>query len=283
MVARGYTATLIRQGMTSIPGKHFARNLVTRRALVYQMMRRDFQQRFVGSAAGWLWGIVHPGVMLLTWTYVFQVCLGMTLPKEELTQNYPIFLICGFLPWLLFQETVQRSSMSLIENSNLITKTVFPSEVIPISIFLSSMLHHLLALGITIVAIAIWLHQISPMLLLLPLYMVLIGMFAVGIGWVVAGLQVYIRDTAQVVTVVLNLWYWLTPIMIAESKVPQRFRFLVAMNPMSYVVHAYRARLLSTQWPSLAEFAVIFAYAAAALVIGGLFFRQLKRGFADVL
>src|SRR3979490_684029 len=116
--------------MARIPGKHFLRNLIDGRTLLFQLVRRDFEQRFVGSAAGWLWGLIHPLVLLASWTFVFQVCLHTTLPGNVVFQYYSFFLLCGFLPWLLFQETAVRSASSLLENSNLTTKTVFPAEIV---------------------------------------------------------------------------------------------------------------------------------------------------------
>ena len=269
--------------MNKIPGRHFLRNLVERRALVYQLVRRDFQQRYVGSAVGWVWGAVHPLVLLLCYMFVFQVCLRVPVPPGALTSNYTMYLFCGFLPWLLFSDTVVRSAGSLIENSNLITKTVFPAEVVPLSIFLSSLIHHLIALVVVLAASAIVLKSISPMFLLLPLYMLFIGFLGVGIGWIASSLHVYLRDTAQVLSVVMTLWFWFTPIMIYEESIPQRFRPLVDLNPMTWVVRAYRARLLTTNWPSLREVAALAAYSMTVFVLGGLFFRVLKRGFADVL
>jgi lipopolysaccharide transport system permease protein len=266
-----------------IPGRHFLRNLVERRALVAQLVRRDFEVRYVGSAAGWLWGVVHPLVMLLSWVFVFQICLGITLPPGGVTQNYWMFVFCGYLPWMLFNETVARSAGSLVEHSNLITRTVFPSEVVPVSIFLSSLIHHLIGLALAVLAAAIALKTFSPMVLLLPLYMFFVGLLAVGVGWIVASLHVYLRDTGQALSVIMTLWFWLTPIMIDEPKIRAHAGRLVDWNPMSWVVRAYRERLLSQAWPHWREIAVLAAYSGAVFILGGLFFRQLKRGFADVL
>ena len=283
---RSRTAFLFRvytQIVARIPGRHFVRNLVERRALVAQLVRRDFHLRYVGSAGGWAWGVVHPLVQLVVWYFIFVVCLGVSLPEGSLTQNYPMFLFCGFLPWMLFQETVTRSAGSLVEQSNLITRTVFPSEVVPVSIFLSSLIHHLIALALFVLGAVFWLKTLSPMLLLLPLYMLLLGFFAVGVGWIVSSLHVYLRDTGQVLNVIMQLWFWLTPIMIPEDRIPARFHFLVAWNPMSWMVRAYRYRLLTPNWPGSKELAVLSLSCAGVFIIGGLFFRQLKRGFADVL
>ncbi|HZU29407.1 MAG TPA: ABC transporter permease [Bryobacteraceae bacterium] len=266
-----------------VPGRFFVRNLIERRALLMQLVRRDFRQRFIGSAGGWLWGVVHPLVLLASWTFVFQICLRTKPPPGEVTQNYTLFLACGFLPWLLFQEVVMRSASSLVENANLITKTVFPSEVVPVSIYLSSLVNHLIALALVIGAIGIWTRAFSPWTLFLPVYMFLLGLLAVGIGWVVAGLQVYLRDTVQVLSVVMTFWFWMTPIFIGEDRYPQQLRFMLKANPLFYLVRGYRDRLLSMRLPNPADLGSLAAWSISAFVVGGLVFRHLKRGFADVL
>lgn len=266
-----------------LPGTRFLRNLIDRRSLLLQLVVRDFRQRYIGSVAGWLWGLIHPIVLLLSYWFVFSVCLKQKLDARQVTQNYPLFLFAGMLPWLLFSETVMRSSASLIEQSNLITKTVFPAEIIPISIFLSSLVSHLMALALVTIAAAVWIGAISPALLLFPVLLVLLGLFAVGIGWIASSLQVYLRDTAQVLTVALTLWFWVTPIFIAEDKFPARLHFLILVNPLAYIVRAYRGMLLGRQIPSLSDLGLMAVYAIVTFFVGGLFFRYMKRGFADVL
>ncbi len=269
--------------MRRLPGSHFARNLVERRNLLAQLVRRDFTQRFVGSAAGWVWGVIHPLVLLVSWTFVFQYCLRVRLGPEEITRNYPLFLFAGFLPWMLFQDTVQRSAACLLDHQNLITKTVFPAEVVPVSVFLSSLINHLIALALVLGAVGIWLKHFSATVFFLPVYMLFLGLLAIGIGWIAASLNVYVRDTAQVLSVVLTFWFWFTPIFITESQFPERFRFLLRANPLAYVVRAYRERLLSDRWPNASELGALAAFSVGAFVVGGLFFRHLKKGFADVL
>jgi len=266
-----------------LPGTHFLQNLVERRGLLFQLVRRDFEQRFVGSAVGWVWGIIHPLAMLASWTFVFSVCLHTKLDRGEVTDNYPLFLFAGMLPWLLFSDTVQRSSSSLLDHAGLITKTVFPAEMVPVSIFLSSLVSHLMALGLVVAAVGIWLNQISAGLMVLPLYMLLLGMFAIGFGWILSSLQVYLRDTTQVLSVILTFWFWLTPIFITERHFPVWARFLLAGNPLAYLVRGYREALLSGKWPGLADLGILALFALATFVAGGLFFRHMKRGFADVL
>jgi ABC-type polysaccharide/polyol phosphate export permease len=269
--------------LAALPGTGFLRNLRQRRSLLFQLVRRDFEQRFVGSAVGWVWGIIHPLVLLASWTFVFSICLQVRLPPTEVTGNYPLFLFAGMLPWLLFSETVQRSASSLLDHANLITKTVFPAEMVPISIFLSALVSHVMALALVVAAVGIWLNHISISLLALPVYLALLGLFGVGIGWIMASLQVYLRDTAQLLSVILTFWFWLTPIFITEDQFPVGLRFLIAGNPLAYIVRAYRELLLTSRLPDPYDLGMVTVYALATFVIGGLFFRHMKRGFADVL
>ncbi len=267
----------------NLPGKHFFKNLIERRALLYQLVRRDFERRFVGSAGGWVWALVHPLVLLASWTFVFHVCLKMTVPEGEGTQNYTLFLFCGYLPWMLFQETVARSTTSILDSPNLITKTVFPSEMIPVSIFCSSLVSHLMTLAVALVAVAIWGGGLGPGLLWLPVYMLLLALLGVGVGWIAAAFQVYLRDTAQAVLVLLTLWFWATPIFINQDQVPERLRVILRVNPLSAFVRAYRDLLLSVDVPNWGELAYAASLCVGVFLTGGFVFRQLKRGFADVL
>jgi lipopolysaccharide transport system permease protein len=266
-----------------IPGAFFLRNLVERGGLLGQLVRRDFEQRFVGSAMGWIWGLIQPLVLLASWTFVFQTMLHQPPPPG--VRSYPLFLFAGMLPWLLFSETVQRSATSLLDHSNLITKTVFPAEIVPLSVFLSSLIGHALALALLVTAVGVWLNQISLFLILLPVYVFVIGLMAVGLGWIVAALHVFVRDTAQVLTVVLTFWFWLTPIFVTENLYRKRAwtSLLLAANPVAYVVRGYRAMLLGSELPSGVDLAIAAAFGAGVFILGGLFFRHMKRGFADVL
>ena len=265
-----------------IPGTHFARNLIERRTLIAQLVKRDFQQRYVGSAAGWLWGLIHPLVLLASYVFIFTICLQQKPGPGAVTTNYPMLLFAGMLPWLLFSETLQRSSGCLIEQANLITKTVFPAEIVPVSIFLSSLMNHVLAVCLVIGGAAIFLHHASPVLMLIPVLMLLVGLFAIGLGWIAAALQVYLRDTAQVLAVVLTLWFWATPIFLPEDKFRGWAVFVLRANPLTYIVRAYREILLGHA-VSLKDLGLAAAFAVPAFVFGGLIFRYLKRGFADVL
>jgi lipopolysaccharide transport system permease protein len=266
-----------------LPGSFFLRNLVGRRALIFQMVKRDFQQRYVGSAAGWIWGLIHPLVLLFSYWFIFGHILNVTAGKSQAGGHYSLFLFSGMLPWLLFSETLTRSTSSMLDQANLITKTVFPAEIVPITIFLSAMVGHLLAVAMFLGAVILILHQVSFSLLLLPVCSALLGLLAVGLSWISSSFQVYLRDTIQVVTVILIFWMWVTPIMVEESFFHGRTHLVVVLNPITYVVRCYRDVLLGAHAPAWHDLAILFAVSSCVFVIGGLFFRRMKRGFADVL
>lgn len=247
------------------------------------MVKRDFQQRYVGSAAGWIWGLIHPLVLLASYWFIFGYILQLPAGKTQAQGHYSLFLFAGMLPWMLFSETLSRSTSSMLDQANLITKTVFPAEIVPITIFLSAMVGHLLAVAMLFAAVVLVLHQVSFSLLLLPLCSALLGLLAVGLSWISSSFQVYLRDTVQVVSVILIFWQWMTPIFVEESFFRGKTRLVVLLNPITYVVRCYRDVLLSSRPPALHDLAILLAVSVTVFIVGGLFFRHMKRGFADVL
>lgn len=234
----------------------------------------------MGSAAGWVWSIIHPLVLWVSYVFIFRT-LGINK-----TENYPLILFVGMLPWFLFSETVTRASNSIVEHANLITKTMFPSEILPVSIFLSSLGSHVVVTVIAAVVAGVMGSAIHPALLLLPVWALLAALFSIGVGWMAAGLQVYLRDTAQIVTVVMTFWFWLTPIFLQEEqflKWGEKGALILRWNPMTYFVRAYRFMLLGGDGRPGHDIAIAGMFAVVAFVLGGLFFRQMKKGFADVL
>ncbi|MDZ7637978.1 MAG: hypothetical protein U5J83_06970 [Bryobacterales bacterium] len=187
-----------------LPGSLFLHNLVARRELLYQLVRRDFEKRYVGSFGGWTWGVIQPLVLLVSWVFVFQVCFKVQ-PQGVLAQNYPLYLFSAQLPWMLFADSLSRSSSSFVDNRNFITKTVFPVESI------RSPSSCLLACSTLLVGGADRGHghlgatEAHPPPLLPAAF--LLGLFSVGLSWIVASLYVYSVTPPQLVGVVLTFWF----------------------------------------------------------------------------
>ena len=160
---------------------------------------------------------------------------------------------------------------------------MFPAEAVPVSVLVSTLASHAIALSVLLAATALWGHPPGWTLVALPVWTLLAALFSLGLSWVVAALQVYLRDTAQVLSVVLTAWFWVTPVFLPESFYRGRLDMVLDWNPVRYLVLGYRGSILGGPLPSPYEFAAVSACAACSLVLGGLFFRSAKRGFADVM
>ena len=175
-----------------------------------------------------------------------------------------------------------RSCSVIVENTSLITKTVIPAEILPLAITFSNLIHHAIGLGILLIVL-FW-HQTVPIsVFAILLYLPILILFAQGLSWLVAGLQVFLRDTIQALQIVMFLWLWFTPVVYSPDRVPVNLRYLLPLNPMAVVVTGYRNSLLNLPQPNPAEIATALAISFLTFTLGGLIFRQAKPAFADVL
>jgi lipopolysaccharide transport system permease protein len=264
-------------------GSNFVGKLIRHRGLIKKLVIRDLKSRYVGSAMGFFWSVIHPLVLLASYTFVFSIVLKQKLGPETGTSSFAIYLFCGILPWLVFQETLTRSSNILVDHANLITKTLFPSEILPVSVLIANLINHFIGLGIFLLICLFYLQKLSWLVILIPIYLFALSLFALGLSWFLASVQVFLRDTAQILTVVLTFWFWLTPIFFDEHRLPQKLRIIMHLNPLAAVVTAYRNCLLNHEFPSLQSLLLLYVFAIAAFIGGGLFFKYTKRTFADVL
>lgn len=269
--------------MTLLDLRFFLRRLGASRNLLKNLIIRDLKHRYVGSFGGFVWSIVHPVVMLISYYFVFTMIFKIGIDSERFgTDNFAIYVFSGFLPWLLFSDTVMRSCTAMTDNSNLITKTVIPSEVLPIAIVVSNLIHHTIGLGI-LIGVLVLFETIQLSALQVLLYLPLLVVLAQGLGWLVASLNVFFRDTSQILSVLLIFWFWFTPILYTPELVPQQFRPIMAFNPVATLVTGYRNAFLQLAPPSMDQMLILLAWSLAAFFIGALFFRQSKSAFADVL
>ena len=255
--------------------------LAANRNVLKNLVIRDLQRRYVGSIGGFFWSVIHPIVQLACYSFVFGVVMGNPVDSQFAGYNYPIFILCGLLPWLFFSETITRNCSSITENSVLVTKTVIPAEILPLSITLSSLIHHAIGLVI-LLTVLVTFFQVHLSILFILLYLPIMVCLAQGLGWILAGLQVFVRDTIQVLQILIWLWFWFTPIVYTLERVPT-LKAIGRFNPLAVIITGYRNALLNQANPNLKEVAAVFALSLAIFVVGALLFRHAKPGFADVL
>jgi lipopolysaccharide transport system permease protein len=258
------------------------KKLVANRNLLKNLVIRDLKHRYVGSIGGFLWSVIHPLVSLLSYTFVFTVIFPTRLGPESGTDSFAIFFFCGFLPWFLFSDTIMRNCSAISDNAPLITKTIIPPEILPISITISSFVHHTIGLGILLV-VMIMFHSIHLSVLWILLYIVMTLLLAQGLGWIVAGLHVFIRDTIQGLQILMFLWFWFTPVLYSLDRLPNDIRIYAEFNPMATIVTGYRNALLHLAQPDPLQVALVMAASLVIFIVGAVLFRQAKPAFPDVL
>ncbi len=259
----------------------FLDKVALQRHLIWNFVIRDLRGRYIGSFMGFFWSVVHPLVLLVSYTFIFSIIFQVR-PGQQKIDNFAVFAFCGILPWLYFQDSVQRSCTSVVDNANLIRKTLFPSEILPVSLVLSNLVTHLIGFAILLVAL-LYMGVAGWHILLLPVYLVLLLLLSLGLGWLVAALQVFLRDTSQIVSVLMVFWFWFTPIFYRSDHVPEPFRFFIRLNPLSHVVEGYRRLLLEDLPPDANSLLMLTGITVVVLVVGGFVFRNTKREFIDVL
>jgi len=258
-----------------------ARRLAANRNLLKNLVLRDLKHRYVGSVGGFLWSVMHPVVLLVSYTFVFSV-LGVRAGPELGIDSYPLFLFCGILPWLLFADTVTRNCSSITDNAQLITKTVIPAEILPIAITISNLVHHMIGFSVLIVVLIAF-DGIHLSALWLLLHIPILLMLAQGVGWIVAGLHVFIRDTIHAVQIVMLPWFLFTPVLYSPDILSERLRFIVNLNPMAIIVTGYRNSLLDLPQPGITYIAAVFGVSLAVFLLGAFPFKQAKPAFAEIL
>jgi ABC-type polysaccharide/polyol phosphate export permease len=250
--------------------------------LVRELVVRDLRGRYTGSALGFLWAFVHPIWQLILFSVVFAIILRIPLVGER-TESFAAFLFAGLLPWLAFSEGVTRSAGVVGENGQLVKKMRFPSQVLVYSVVISALIHAGIAF-VLFCGLQAWRREID--LSHLPWLAVgVVGQIALtlGLGLIVAALQVYLRDVGHGLGLVLSALFYVTPIVYPIALVPDRLRGLLGANPLTTVVGLYRSFLISGDPPGAAQIVALAVWGAALLLVGSAVFRRLAPGFADEL
>lgn len=261
----------------------FLQRLFQHRATIRSLVVRDIRSRYTGSFLGLFWSVAHPLLQLLIYYFVFSTLLRVRLGPEYGGTSFSVWLIVGLLPWMLFSEVVGRSPNAVLEQAGLIKRTVFPSEVIPFAHVLAASLNHLITLILVVAVIWIFGHAPSAVTLLFIPYFLAVTLFALGLSWILSSLNVFLRDVGQLVGIVLQIWFYLTPVIYPTNVIPERFRAWMSLNPMLHAIDAYRMALLVKLVPNPRGLAYAFAVGAFTFILGGLLFRRLKPSFVDVL
>ena len=270
-------ALLVIEAETS--GSHLhLKELWRYRELLYFLIWRDIKIRYKQTVLGAAWAIIQPLFAMLLFTLFFGKLARV--PSDNIP--YPVFAYAGLLPWTFFANAVTNSSNSLVGSASLITKVYFPRVIIPAAAVAAGLLDFAIAF---VLLLPLMIHyDIVPgaNILLLPLFIILATLLALGVGMWMSALNVKYRDVRYALPFVIQLWLFASPVIYPSSLVPQRWQWLLALNPMTGVIEGFRASLFgrSFDWKSISLAAVV---TLIVLAYSAYTFRRIEETFADII
>lgn len=253
------------------------------RGFILGNVKREFQLKYRNSLLGAAWTFINPLAMILVYTVVFAQVMRAKLPGVDSTFAYSIYLCAGVLTWGLFAEVTGRSISMFLDNANLLKKLNFPRLCLPVTVVLSASLNFSIVFGLFTAFLVIsgnfpgW-----PILAMLPVLIIQIAL-AVGVGITLGTLNVFFRDVGQLFSIVLQFWFWLTPIVYSPNVLPQQIRPLMALNPMSHLIGAYQTILVHAKWPDWQTIWPVGVLAALLCLFGLRLFRRHAGELVDEL
>lgn len=246
------------------------------RDMIFSLVRRELRGRYKGSVLGFLWTYINPLCQVIVYSAVFSVIFRVNIDK------FYLYMIIGMMPWTFFNTSVQGGATCLRAQSDMIKKIYFPREVIPISYVTSAFVNMLFSFIIVFLAVIVSGYGFNlKVILWLPMIMVCEYLLSLGIAFIVSAVTVYFRDLEQIISVIMMAWIYVTPIMYNMEYVPERFRSLIVLNPMTPIVEVYHQILYYRITPTTNYLLLAGGTSVIVLVIGALVFAKLDRNFAE--
>ena len=252
------------------------------RRLVMNLAKNDFKTKYAGSYLGIIWAFVQPVVTIAVYSFVFQVGFRSGAVMEC---PFVLWLMAGMVPWFFFSDALNGGTSSMIEYSYLVKKVVFKISILPIVKILSALFVHLFFVLITIILFAIFGYYPDLYTLQVVYYSFCLFVLVLGLTYTTCSVIIFFRDLGQIIAIILQVGIWMTPIMWQETMIAEKYRWILKLNPVYYVVNGFRNALVNKIWfwENYNQLVYFWGITALLFVIGSVVFKRLKVHFADVL
>lgn len=254
------------------------------RSLITALVKREVIGRYRGSFMGILWSFFNPVFLLVVYTFVFSVVFKSrwNVASDSKTE-FALVLFAGLIVFNLFSECISRAPNLILANANYVKKVVFPLEILPWVAIGASLFHALVSLCVWLIAYAILFGLPHITVLFLPLVIIPLIFLIIGLSWALASLGVYLRDVSQLISIIITILMFISPVFYPATALPEQYRKLLFLNPLTLVIEQARDVLFwgkSLDWGML----IIYSIAAASIAwLGFAWFQKTRKGFADVL
>ena len=254
------------------------RELWAYRELLWVLTARDIKVRYKQTVLGAAWAIIRPFTAMV----IFSVVFGQLAKMPSDGYPYPVFVYAGLLPWTFFAAAISASGSSLVGSSHLVSKVYFPRLIIPLASAGAGLIDLAISTGILLLMMLWYGVGWSWNLMAAPLLLAAVVFAALGVGTLLSALTVSYRDFAHLTPFLIQIWMYVTPVVFPVSLVPQRWQWLLYLNPMTGLVEGFRAAFLGKPFDT-AGLAISMAMAVAMFAIGVAYFEKAERRFADII
>jgi lipopolysaccharide transport system permease protein/teichoic acid transport system permease protein len=261
----------------------FVRDLLLRRHMILELAKQDFRSKYLGSYLGILWAFIHPTIYVSILWLVFQVGF-----KSQPAGDVPfvLWMLCGIIPWFFFSDCLNSATLSILDNSFLLKKVNFSVGMLPIVKILSALVLHVFFILVIFGMFLIYHTPVTVHSLQIVYYLFCTIVLLLGLSWLTSSVIIFFRDMGQIVSMVLQFLFWMTPIFWSAKILPAKYLNMVKLNPVYYIVEGYRESFIYHVWFWEGHYsltAYFWGVTGFIFVSGAVVFRRLRPHFADVL
>ena len=251
------------------------RELKQYREFLKSNVKKDIRGKYKGSFLGILWSFINPLLSVLIYAIIFPYIMKTSM------DNYLIYLITGIIPWTFFTMAINTGTISILVNANLIKKVYFPRIILPISSVTSALVNFFISLIIVVIFILFSNIGFSINLIFLPIIIAIQYILLLGITFIVSAIDLYFRDIENIITFVINMLFYATPILYTQDIFPTNLRWIIDINPMAGIINSYRDVFYYKVAPNFSNLFIIFIISLIVLILGYIIFEKLQKRFAE--
>jgi len=257
--------------------KQLFNDLYLYRELLKNNVKKEVRGKYKGTWLGIIWSFLNPLLMLVVYSLIFPYILRVNV------ENYTMYLMVALIPWTFFTVTTQIGAGSIVSNAGILKKVYFPREIIPISVVTSGTINYIISSIITIVFLIFSGVGISTTILFFPVLLIIQYIFLLGLTFIFSSVTVYIRDLEHLISIALMVLFYATPIVYTADTLPEKFKWILTINPMAYIIAGYRDILYYQKLPALSDMLIISLVAVVTLLAGFTIFKKLEKNFVEEL
>lgn len=272
----------------SISFASIIKSLHKNKTIIFQMIKKEIKSKYKGSFLGFVWSFLTPILMLLVYTFVFSVVFNARWPAAhggliETKTNFAVFLFIGLLIHGMFAEIVSSSTSVIESHVNLVKKVVFPLEILNFIKAGAAIFNFSIGILVLLIAFLFLNIDLHLTIIYLPIVIFPLILLAVGLAWVTSSLCVYARDIAQPINILMTVMLFLSPVFFPVSSVPENYKTLIELNPLTFIIEQARLVLVMGINPDFYGLLTYFIFSLMMLWVGYVWFQKTKKGFADVI